>query len=51
LPVSSYQLNLPTANRGIETYRLEVAIFSSAWWEKPIDEVLRTCIERHRSVV
>jgi hypothetical protein len=48
LPVSSYQLKLPSANRGIESYRLEVAIFSSAWWEKPIDE---TCIERHRSVV
>jgi sugar phosphate isomerase/epimerase len=29
----------------------EVEIFSHAWWEKPIDEVLQTCIERHRSVV
>jgi len=29
----------------------EIEIFSNAWWEKPIDEVLRTCIERHRSVV
>ena len=29
----------------------EIEIFSSDWWEKPIDEVLRTCIERHRSVV
>jgi sugar phosphate isomerase/epimerase len=29
----------------------EIEIFSNAWWEKPIDEVLRTCIERHRSAV
>jgi len=29
----------------------EIEIFSSDWWEKPMDEVLRTCIERHRSVV
>ena len=29
----------------------EIEIFSTDWWEKPIDQVLRTCIERHRSVV
>jgi sugar phosphate isomerase/epimerase len=29
----------------------EIEIFSNGWWEKPIDEVLRTCIERHRGVV
>jgi sugar phosphate isomerase/epimerase len=29
----------------------EVEIFSNAWWDKPIDEVFQTCIERHRSVV
>jgi sugar phosphate isomerase/epimerase len=29
----------------------EVEIFSNLWWQKPIDEVLRTCIERHRTVV
>jgi sugar phosphate isomerase/epimerase len=29
----------------------EIEIFSSAWWGKPIDEVLATCIARHRSVV
>jgi sugar phosphate isomerase/epimerase len=29
----------------------EIEIFSDKWWQKPIDEVLRTCIERHRSVV
>jgi sugar phosphate isomerase/epimerase len=30
----------------------EVEIFSRAnWWKRPADEVLATCIERHRSVV
>jgi sugar phosphate isomerase/epimerase len=29
----------------------EIEIFSNQWWEKPIDDVLRTCIERHRQVV
>jgi sugar phosphate isomerase/epimerase len=29
----------------------EIEIFSDDWWDKPIDEVLRTCIDRHRSVV
>jgi sugar phosphate isomerase/epimerase len=29
----------------------EVEIFSEAWWARPLDEVLGTCIERHRSVV
>jgi len=29
----------------------EIEIFSDAWWSKPMDEVLRTCIERHRTVV
>jgi sugar phosphate isomerase/epimerase len=29
----------------------EIEIFSNAWWDKPINEVLKTCIERHRSVV
>jgi sugar phosphate isomerase/epimerase len=29
----------------------EIEIFSDDWWARPIDEVLRTCIERHRSVV
>ena len=30
---------------------LEVEIFSEHWWSRPGDEVLDTCIERHRSVV
>jgi sugar phosphate isomerase/epimerase len=29
----------------------EIEIFSHAWWDRPMDEVLRTCIERHRTVV
>jgi sugar phosphate isomerase/epimerase len=29
----------------------EIEIFSNDWWEKPMDKVLQTCIERHRSVV
>jgi sugar phosphate isomerase/epimerase len=29
----------------------EIEIFSNDWWAKPMDEVLRTCIERHRTVV
>jgi sugar phosphate isomerase/epimerase len=29
----------------------EIEIFSTDWWTKPMDEVLQTCIERHRTVV
>jgi sugar phosphate isomerase/epimerase len=29
----------------------EIEIFSNDWWQRPMDEVLQTCIERHRSVV
>jgi len=29
----------------------EIEIFSNAWWDRPIDDVLRTCIARHRTVV
>lgn len=29
----------------------EVEIFSHNWWGKPMDEVLSTCIARHKSVV
>jgi len=29
----------------------EIEIFSNDWWSKPMDEVVRTCIERHRTVV
>jgi sugar phosphate isomerase/epimerase len=30
---------------------VEVEIFSQRWWAAPMDTVLATCIERHRSVV
>jgi sugar phosphate isomerase/epimerase len=36
--------------QGFDGYS-EIEIFSNGWWAKPIDEVLQTCIERHRSVV
>jgi len=29
----------------------EVEIFSEDWWARPLDDVIATCIERHRSVV
>jgi sugar phosphate isomerase/epimerase len=29
----------------------EVEIFSHHWWSKPMDEVIETCIQRHRTVV
>lgn len=29
----------------------EIEIFSNDWWGKPMDEVLRACIARHRTVV
>jgi sugar phosphate isomerase/epimerase len=29
----------------------EIEIFSNDWWMKPMDEVLMTCIERHKTVV
>jgi sugar phosphate isomerase/epimerase len=29
----------------------EIEIFSDDWWGRPMDDVIRTCIERHRTVV
>jgi sugar phosphate isomerase/epimerase len=29
----------------------EIELFSNAWWERPMDDVLQICIARHRSVV
>jgi len=29
----------------------EIEIFSNDWWGKPMDEVLKTCIARHKTVV
>ncbi len=36
--------------QGFEGYS-EIEIFSNDWWGRPMDEVLRTCIKRHRAVV
>ena len=44
------QLRAAVEAQGFAGYS-EIEIFSNAWWDRPIDEVLRTCIERHRSVV
>jgi sugar phosphate isomerase/epimerase len=30
---------------------VEVEIFSNDWWSRPMDEVIETCIARHRTVV
>jgi sugar phosphate isomerase/epimerase len=35
---------------GFDGY-VEVELFSHRWWERPMDEVLTTCIERFKSVV
>jgi sugar phosphate isomerase/epimerase len=29
----------------------EIEIFSNEWWGRPIDEVLRVCIERHKTAI
>jgi sugar phosphate isomerase/epimerase len=29
----------------------EIEIFSDDWWQRPMDEVLQSCIDRHRSAV
>jgi sugar phosphate isomerase/epimerase len=36
--------------QGFDGY-CEIEIFSSDWWEKPMEDVLRTCIARHQTVV
>ena len=30
---------------------VEVEIFSNRWWARPMDEVLATCMERHKTDV
>jgi sugar phosphate isomerase/epimerase len=35
---------------GFEGY-VEVEIFSEHWWQRPMEDVLKTCIERYRTVV
>ena len=48
-------IDIPSVRAAVEAQGFagysEIEIFSDSWWEKPMDEVLRTCIERHRSVV
>jgi sugar phosphate isomerase/epimerase len=36
--------------QGFDGYS-EIELFSNDWWDKPMDEVLRACIARHRSAV
>jgi sugar phosphate isomerase/epimerase len=48
-------IDIPSVRAAVEAQGYagysEIEIFSNDWWEKPIDEVLRTCIERHKTVV
>jgi sugar phosphate isomerase/epimerase len=48
-------IDIKTVRRAVEAQGFagysEIEIFSNHWWEKPMDEVLQTCIARHRSVV
>jgi sugar phosphate isomerase/epimerase len=48
-------IDIKSVRRAVETQGFagycEIEIFSNDWWGRPVDEVLRTCIERYRSVV
>jgi sugar phosphate isomerase/epimerase len=44
------RLRAAVEEQGFDGYS-EIEIFSNDWWERPMDEVLETCIQRHRSVV
>jgi sugar phosphate isomerase/epimerase len=44
------QLRAAVEAQGFAGYS-EIEIFSNDWWSRPIDEVLQTCIARHRTVV
>jgi sugar phosphate isomerase/epimerase len=48
-------IDIPWVRRAVEAQGFagysEIEIFSNDWWAKPMDDVLRTCIARHRSVV
>jgi sugar phosphate isomerase/epimerase len=48
-------IDIPSVRAAVEAQGFagysEIEIFSESWWTKPMDEVLRICIERHRSVV
>jgi sugar phosphate isomerase/epimerase len=48
-------IDIPSLRKAVEAEGFdgysEIEIFSHDWWARPMDDVLRTCIERHRSVV
>jgi sugar phosphate isomerase/epimerase len=48
-------IDIPLLRRAAEAQGfagyVEVEIFSERWWALPMDEVLATCIERHKSAV
>jgi sugar phosphate isomerase/epimerase len=48
-------IDLPRIRATVEaagfTGFIEAEIFSERWWAEPIDTVLKTCVERHRTVV
>jgi sugar phosphate isomerase/epimerase len=48
-------IDIPSIRRAMEQagYQgyAEVEIFSERWWQRPMDELLETCIQRHRSAV
>ena len=48
-------IDIPSVRAEVESHGFagysEIEIFSQSWWDRPMDEVLQTCIARHRSVV
>lgn len=48
-------IDTPTIRAAVEAEGFagysEIEIFSNDWWEKPMDEVMATCISRHKSAV
>jgi len=48
-------IDIPSVRHAVEAEGFagysEIEIFSGDWWARPMDVVLRTCIERHRTVV
>jgi sugar phosphate isomerase/epimerase len=48
-------IDIKSVRRDVEAHGFagysEIEIFSNDWWDRPMDEVLQTCIERHRSAV
>jgi sugar phosphate isomerase/epimerase len=48
-------IDIPKARAAVEAEGfsgyVEVEIFSESWWSRPMEDVMKTCIERHRTVV